>query len=69
MPCDKIWEAAEQVWKNLESAKIARGYVLANRIAELVIKHNGDNSFLTTKELHTGVRKDFYNTDTWAETH
>ena len=36
-PPDKIWETCEQVWASLPSATIARGFVLAQRVARKVI--------------------------------
>lgn len=60
---EPIWNAAKSVWTNMESATIARGYVLAYRIAEKVIKAKGSNAFLRQQDLHCGVRMDFANTD------
>jgi hypothetical protein len=59
---EEIWKAALNVWTSMESATIARGYLLAYRIAEKVIRANGSNAFLREKDLHCGVRNDFANT-------
>ena len=62
---DKVWAAAKEVWDDLPSAAtIARGCILAFRIAEKVIKNKGSNSFLQGKDgsLHSDVRRDFYDT-------
>jgi len=60
---DKIWEVAQQVWADLPNCKIARGYVHAYQIAEKVITHNGDNSFLAKeKGLLCGITADFHDT-------
>jgi hypothetical protein len=59
---DEIWKAALNVWTNMESATIARGYLLAYRIANKVIQAKGSNAFLREKDLHCGVRNDFANT-------
>ena len=56
---DEIWNAAQQVWRDLESSTIARGFILANRIAKKVIDYKGSNTFLQQKDFHTGVRQDF----------
>ena len=48
-PKDEIWKAAEQVWKNLPSATIARGFILVHRIAKKVIASGGGNTFLQRK--------------------
>jgi hypothetical protein len=59
---DEIWNATSQVWHDLPSATIARGFVLAYRVAAKVIKHKGENKFLHDSSFHSGVRKDFYDT-------
>jgi hypothetical protein len=61
-PHDEIWRTAEEVWANLGSAEIARGYILAYRIAAKVIEAGGENTFLQKQEFHSGVRTDFYDT-------
>jgi hypothetical protein len=61
-PHDEIWHTAEEVWANLGSAEIARGYILAYRIAAKVIEAGGENTFLQKQEFHSGVRTDFYDT-------
>jgi hypothetical protein len=62
-PPDEIWEAAEEVWSKLNSATIARGFVLAYQILSKVIKHKGSNKFLRTKKFHSNVRNDFQSTE------
>lgn len=63
-PAGAIWEAAASVWKSLDSATVARGHVLAYRIAQKVIDCKGANNFLGNGGLHAKVRADFVNTDT-----
>lgn len=58
-PAEEIWQAANQVWKDLPSADIARGFILAYRIAEKVIKYKGKNTFLQQSDFHSNVRDDF----------
>ena len=60
---DEIWQAAITVWKQMESATIARGFVLAYRVAAKVIENKGRNKFLLDNLFHSSVRSDFYNTD------
>jgi hypothetical protein len=60
--CDTIWEAAEKVWKDLDSPSIARGFVLAYRLAKRVVEFKGSNEFLCDKKCHCDVRKDYRNT-------
>mmetsp|Transcript_10823 Transcript_10823/g.17324 ORF Transcript_10823/g.17324 Transcript_10823/m.17324 type:complete len:262 (-) Transcript_10823:61-846(-) len=57
---DEIWENAERVWNQLSSNTIARGFLHAHRILKKVIVHKGDNSFLLSKDFHTGVSRDYY---------
>jgi hypothetical protein len=62
---DDIWAAAEQVWRELPSSKIASGYIQSYRIAKKVVAVRGDNSFLgVSGSIHVGVRKDFDETET-----
>ena len=63
-PADVTWEAALSVWSDLPSSEIARGYILAYRIGRKVIQHKGDNTFLQTKDFHSQVRTDFFDTAT-----
>jgi hypothetical protein len=43
---DEIWAAANQVWNDLPSSKIALGYIQAFHLAKKVIEVHGDNAFL-----------------------
>jgi hypothetical protein len=61
-PHEEIWRTAEEVWASLGSAEIARGFILAYRIAKKVIECGGENTFLQKQEFHSGVRADFYDT-------
>ena len=62
---EKVWAAAKEVWDDLPSATIARGFILAFRIADKVVSNKGSNGFLQGKDgyLHSDVRQDFYETD------
>lgn len=61
-PAGEIWRAAESVWSTMESAAIARGFILAYRISKKVIDCKGENTFLQTPNFHSGVRNDFRDT-------
>jgi hypothetical protein len=52
-PTDEIWRTAEQVWMDLGSAEIARGFILAYRIAKKVIDCRGKKTFLQKQEFHS----------------
>ena len=58
-PPEEIWRVAKNVWDNMPNSTIARGFVLAKRIMQQVIRFHGDNTFLLGKEFHCGVRNDF----------
>ena len=60
---DEIWQAVITVWKQMESATIAGGFVPAYRVAAKVITNKGKNKFLLDNSFHSSVRSDFYNTD------
>jgi hypothetical protein len=62
-PPEAIWKTAESVWRHMDSASIAKGFVLAYRIAQKVIDNGGTNTFLQTHDFHSGVRADFLDTD------
>jgi hypothetical protein len=47
---DKVWAAAKEVWDELPSATIARGFMLAYRIAKKVVDNKGSNCFLQQKD-------------------
>jgi hypothetical protein len=64
IPNDEIWKAAQEIWNDLEYYVIARGFVLAYRIAAKVIEGEGGNDFLNNPDFHCEVRKDFTNTAT-----
>ena len=61
---DTIWRAAETVWKEMPACKVARSFVLAWRLASVVIKKKGANTFLNTKDVHQRVTQDFHDTAT-----
>ena len=66
----EIWETSLQAWAELPSCKIARALVLAYRLAKKVVEEGGDNNFLRgkgSKGLHSGISKDFYDTNTGIE--
>jgi hypothetical protein len=60
---NEIWAAAKRVWEDLESAKIASGFIQAHRLAKEVIKHDGGNEFLGVGGgISVGIRDDFHQT-------
>jgi hypothetical protein len=63
---NEIWTAANDVWHQLPSCKIASGFVQAHRIKQKVINADGGNEFLDNKSfdkgIHCDVLKDFNET-------
>jgi hypothetical protein len=55
---DEIWAAAEDVWHQLPSCKIASGFIQAHRIAQKVINASGGNEFLGNKSFDNGIHCD-----------
>jgi hypothetical protein len=63
---EEVWDAAMQVWNELSSSVIARGFVQVHRLAQKVVQANGANGFLHAKGdqgLHCGIKKDFHDTE------
>ena len=57
---EEVWDAAVQVWNELPSSVIARGFMQVYRLAQKVVQANGTNGFLRgkgDKGLHCGIRK------------
>jgi len=61
-PVDTIWSNAKSVFQRMPACKIARSFVLAWRLALLVIKEKGGNTFLGNGGLHQQVGNDFHDT-------
>ena len=51
------------MWGSTSSADVARSFVLAYRVMELIIRDNGNNAWLAEGTPHYGVRHDFVDTD------
>ena len=61
---EKIWNTVETVWQETSSSEVARAFVLAYRVMEVIIAENGNNSFLAHGTPHCNVRRDFNDTTT-----
>lgn len=64
---DVIWSAAKQIWDSFPACKIARAFILAWRLATVVIDKEGSNTFLGTKEMHAQIKQDFNDTAAGVE--
>ena len=63
---EEVWRNALEVWEELPSSLIARGFVQVSRLAKKVIQSKGSNDFLRSKGregLSCKINKDFYNTE------
>ena len=61
---DKIWKTVENVWNETSSSEVARAFVLAYRVMDVIIKEDGNNNFLTYGTPHCNVRRDYKDTTT-----
>lgn len=61
---EKIWQTVENVWNETSSAEVARAFVLAYRVMDVIIDEDGDNTFLSNGTPHCNVRRDFCDTPT-----
>jgi hypothetical protein len=66
---EKIWKTVETVWNETSSSEVARAFVLAYRVIQVIIADNGNNSFLAHDTPHCNhdtphcnVRMDFIDT-------
>jgi hypothetical protein len=61
---DVAWNAAKEVWNDLESFIIARGFLLAYIIAVKVIAREAENNFLNNAGFPCKLWKDYANAAT-----
>jgi hypothetical protein len=54
----------ETVWSETLSSEVARAFILAYRVMEIIIKEKGDNSLLSHGTPHCNVRRDYLDTTT-----
>ena len=61
---DKIWKTVENVWNETSSSEVARAFVLAYRVMDVIIKEDGNNDFLSNGTPHCNVHRDYKDTTT-----
>jgi hypothetical protein len=61
---EQIWRTVETVWTETSSSEVARAFVLAYRVMEIIIAERGNNGFLSHGTPHCIVRKDYIDTPT-----
>jgi hypothetical protein len=64
----KIWKTFKTVWNETSSAEMARAFVLAYRVMEVIIQGDGNNNFLAHGTPHCNVRRDYRDTPTGITT-
>ena len=52
------------VWNETSSSEVARAFVLAYRVMDVIIKEDGNNDFLSNGTPHCNVRRDYKDTTT-----
>ncbi len=62
VPHKEIRQTAREVRSNLWSAKIARGYIMAYRIAAKMIESGGQSTFLWKQEFQSSAWAYYYDT-------
>ena len=60
---ERIWKIAEEIWKGMTSAMIARAFILAFRVMAKIIETKGDTDWLKNGTPHCHVRRDYFDTD------
>ena len=68
-PPEEIWKTAKSVWRNMDSAFIARGFILAYRNLQKVIDNSGTNKFHQGQYFHSGVCDDSVETHDLRSVH
>ena len=60
---ERIWKIAEEIWKAMTSAMVARAFILAFRVMAKIIETKGDTDWLKNGTPHCHVRRDYFDTD------
>ena len=61
---EQTWRTVETVWNETSSTEVARAFVLAYRVMEIIIEEKGNNAFLSHGTPHCNVRQDYIDTPT-----
>ena len=62
VPAHVIWNAADNCFKELENAAIARAFVLSFFMCKETIRYKGDNTYLSRGSLHFDIQRNYTNT-------
>ena len=58
---DDVWNAALQIWTELDSCLIARSFIQARRVHNIIAKDGGRQAWLSSGGPHCNCRKDYRN--------
>ena len=61
---EQTWRTVETVWNETSSSEVARAFVLAYRVMDIIIAERGNNAFLSHGTPHCKVRHDYIDTPT-----
>ncbi len=61
---EQTWRTVETVCTETSSSEVARAFVLAYRVMEIIIEERGNNAFLSHGTPHCNVRNDYIDTPT-----
>ena len=61
---EQTWRTVETVWNETSSSEVARAFVLAYRVMDIIIAERGNNAFLSHGVPHCKVRHDYIDTPT-----
>ena len=61
---EQTWRTVETVWNETSSSEVARAFVLAYRVMDIIIAEQGNNAFLAHGTPHCKVRHDYIDTPT-----
>ena len=56
---DHIWEAALEIWKEMDSICVARSFIQARRIHDIIVRDGGKQRWLSNGGPHCNCRRDF----------
>ena len=60
---EAIFEAAETIWSELDSCSIARAFIQARRVHNIIVRDGGKQAWLTNGGPHCNCRRDYVNHD------
>jgi hypothetical protein len=60
---DQVWTAAKEIWDELDSCTIARSFLQARRVHNIIVKDCGKQAWLSNGGPHCNCRRDFKDGD------